>query len=116
LTVAAAAAVALGIGIQNFPEGAAVSLPARRTLGKGKAFLFGTASGSVELVAGAIGFITASVISSVLPYLMSFAAGAMIFASVDDVIPDALEENRLTTSIGTALGFIIMAALDVIFG
>lgn len=116
LSLAAASSVALGIGIQNLPEGAAVSLPARRAFGRGKAFLFGTASGAVEPIAGAIGFLFAGAVSVLLPSLMAFAAGAMIFAAVSDVLPEALENSRLTSAVGVMTGFLIMSSLDILFG
>ncbi|MBR1867762.1 MAG: ZIP family metal transporter [Clostridia bacterium] len=116
LPLAAAIAVALGIGIQNFPEGAAVSMPARKVFGKGKAFLYGAASGAVEPIAGLIGFFAVGIVSEILPVSMAFAAGAMVFATISDVLPGALNKNAIQTSAGFSVGFILMMTLDVLFG
>ena len=116
ITLASAIAVAFGIGIQNVPEGAAVSFAARGISGKNKSFLFGMFSGAVEPIAGIIGFIFSGFIASLLPYTMSFAAGAMIFASITELLPDALKSSKIKTVVGVLLGFMLMMSLDVIFG
>lgn len=116
ITVAAAIAVAFGIGIQNIPEGAAISLSARRFASKKKSFVFGALSGVVEPVSGLIGYFFAGTVKSLLPYFMSFAAGAMVFASVTDLLPDSLSSGKIKTGVGVMLGFLIMMCLDVILG
>jgi ZIP family zinc transporter len=117
-TLAAAGALALGIGLQNFPEGAAVSVPLRReNLSMGKAFFYGQASGMVEPVAGVIGALAVLLVSPILPYALSFAAGAMIFVVAEELIPEA-QRNGFTdiATFGTMLGFAVMMALDVGLG
>ncbi len=114
----AALGLAIGIAIQNFPEGAAVSLPMSVQLnGKHKAFLYGAGSGAVEPVAAVLGFFLASGLSAAMPWLLSFAAGAMIFVVVEDLIPDAhLEENPHLGTFGIMAGFAVMMVLDVTLG
>ena len=110
--------LALGIAIQNFPEGAAVSLPLKKATGSNlKAFLFGTGSGAVEPVAATVGYFLATTLVKAQPWLLSFAAGAMIFVVAEDVIPDARTEKypRLGTW-GVMFGFAVMMALDVALG
>ncbi|MBO4323275.1 MAG: ZIP family metal transporter, partial [Clostridia bacterium] len=116
ITLAAAIAVAFGIGVQNVPEGAAVSLSSRRVLSKKKAFVFGAVSGVVEPIAGFIGFFFAETVSFMLPCFMSFAAGAMVFASVVDLLPDSLSSGKIKTGVGVMLGFALMMSLDVLLG
>lgn len=110
--------LALGIGIQNFPEGMAVSLPLR---GAGHsvwwAFWYGQLSGMVEPIAGVVGAAAVSVCEPVLPYALAFAAGAMIFVVVDDIIPEAqVGGNGRLASAWCIIGFIVMMALDVALG
>lgn len=108
----------MGIAIQNFPEGAAVSLPLKAATGKSlKSFLFGSLSGAVEPVAAVIGYYLASTLTVLQPWLLSFAAGAMVFVVAEDLIPDARYENspHLGTW-GVMAGFVIMMALDVALG
>ncbi|MBR0189544.1 MAG: ZIP family metal transporter [Clostridia bacterium] len=110
--------LAFGIAIQNFPEGAAVSLPLKRATDSNlRAFLFGTGSGAVEPVAAIIGYFLASTLTVAQPWLLSFAAGAMIFVAAEDLIPDAKSEKypHLGTW-GVMIGFAIMMALDVALG
>lgn len=110
--------LAFGIAIQNFPEGAAVSLPLKRVAGGNiRAFLFGTGSGAVEPVAAVIGYFLASTLIKAQPWLLAFAAGAMIFVVAEDLIPDAKSESdsHLGTW-GVMVGFAIMMALDVALG
>lgn len=116
-SLVAAMTLALGIGLQNFPEGAAVSLPLRREgLSRKKSFLYGQASGMVEPIAGVIGVFAAITIRSMLPFLLSFSAGAMIAVVASELLPEASIENKNLTTIGVILGFIVMMILDVTLG
>ncbi|VYU35474.1 ZIP family metal transporter [Clostridium tertium] len=116
-TIAAAIALAIGIGLQNFPEGAAVSLPLRgEGLSRLKSFLYGQASGLVEPIAGVIGVIAALSVRSMLPFLLSFSAGAMIAVVGAELLPEASIENKKLTTLGLILGFIVMMTLDVALG
>lgn len=118
--ILAAISVAIGIGIQNFPEGAAVSIPLRQEgLSRWKAFLYGQASGLVEPIAGVVGAILVMKITVLLPYALAFAAGAMIYVVVEELIPEAqqtLTSKRHFAVFGVMLGFIIMMILDVALG
>lgn len=117
-TLAGAIALAIGIGLQNFPEGAAVSIPLRREgMGRFKAFLYGQSSALVEPIAGVIGAILVLSMQSILPYALSFAAGAMIYVVVEEIIPEA-QQNQETdvATIGVMVGFAIMMFLDVALG
>jgi len=111
----AAAALALGIGIQNFPEGMAVSVPLRREgLSRLKSFWYGQLSGFVEPIAGVIGAAAVIFIQPMLPYALAFAAGAMIFVVVEEVIPESQREgNSDLATIGVLIGFTVMMILDV---
>ncbi len=113
-----ALALAIGLGIQNFPEGAAVALPMKESLNsKHKAFLFGAASGIVEPIAAVLGFFLATVLTSIQPWLLAFSAGAMIFVVAEDLIPDAkLETHPHLGTFGVMIGFVIMMILDVALG
>jgi len=116
--LAGAIALALGIGLQNFPEGAAVSIPLRREgFSRLKAFNYGQMSGIVEPIAGVIGAYLVLTITPLLPYALSFAAGAMIFVVVEELIPESQtgHETDLST-IGAMLGFATMMLLDVALG
>lgn len=117
-SLAGAVALALGIGIQNFPEGAAVSIPLRREgFSRFKSFLYGQASGIVEPIAGVIGAASVIIMKPILPYALSFAAGAMIYVVVEELIPESqLEGNADIATIGTMIGFTIMMVLDVALG
>lgn len=110
--------LAIGMAIQNFPEGAAVSLPFYSASGsRGKAFLYGTLSGAVEPLFALLGFFLAAYVSAAQPWLLSFAAGAMIFVVVEDLIPDAhLSEHPHFGTWGALIGFALMMALDVGLG
>lgn len=112
--------VALGIGFQNFPEGAAVALPLRREgCSRTKSFLIGQASGIVEPVAGVIGALAVVCIQSILPYALSFAAGAMIAVAVHELIPECQQERTsspYSATIGIVFGFALMMLLDVALG
>ncbi|MDR1130843.1 MAG: ZIP family metal transporter [Oscillospiraceae bacterium] len=115
---ASAVALALGIGIQNFPEGAAISLPLRQEgLSAGRAFLFGSLSGIVEPVFGILAVLIAGAVSPYMPWLLSFAAGAMMYVVVEELIPEAhLGEHSNIGTLGVMLGFVVMMALDVALG
>lgn len=117
-TVLGAMAVAIGIGIQNFPEGAAVSVPLRREgLSRTKAFIYGQASGLVEPIAGVFGAWLVIVVKPILPYALAFAAGAMIYVVVEELIPEAQgDEKTDIATIGVMIGFAIMMFLDVALG
>lgn len=117
-TVASAVVLAIGIGLQNFPEGAAVSIPLRREgLSRGKSFLYGQASGVVEPISGVIGAAAVILMKPILPYALSFAAGAMIYVCVEELIPEAQRDSDTDIStIGAMLGFALMMFLDVALG
>ncbi len=116
--LAGAVALALGIGLQNFPEGAAVSIPLRREgLTRLRAFNYGQLSGIVEPIAGVAGAYLVLTITPLLPYALSFAAGAMIFVVVEELIPESQNGNETDLStIGAMLGFATMMFLDVALG
>ena len=119
ITLAAAMALSLGIAIQNFPEGAVISLPLRSEegMGKGRAFFYGVGSGIVEPVAAFVTILLFSLIQPVLPYLLAFAAGAMIYVVVEELIPEASQgEHSNIGTIGFAAGFVLMMILDVALG
>lgn len=114
-----AIALAIGIGIQNFPEGAAVSIPLRREgNSRLKSFLYGQASGIVEPISAVIGALAVSLATNILPFALSFAAGAMIFVVVEELIPEAQDGGKETdwSTIGVLLGFTLMMILDVALG
>ncbi len=114
-TLGAAIALTIGIGLQNFPEGTAVSVPLRREgMGRFKAFFYGQLSAVVEPVAAVVGAIAVMNMIAILPYALSFAAGAMIFVVVEELIPEAhLKGNADMVSISMLIGFSIMMVLDV---
>ncbi|MFN2289612.1 MAG: ZIP family metal transporter [Anaerolineae bacterium] len=116
--LAGAIALALGIGLQNFPEGMAVSVPLRREgVSRWKAFLLGQASGIVEPIAGVLGAATVLLMRPILPYALAFAAGAMIYVVVEELIPESqLESITDVATIGAMLGFAVMMTLDVALG
>lgn len=117
-----AIAVAIGIGLQNFPEGAAVSIPLRReNLSRFKSFMYGQASGLVEPIAGVLGALLVVEVQAILPYALAFAAGAMIYVVVEELIPEAQgdpNDHKAThfATIGTMIGFTVMMMLDVGLG
>jgi zinc transporter, ZIP family len=117
-TLAGAVALALGIGIQNFPEGAAVSVPLRREgLSRLKSFWYGQLSGAVEPVAGVLGAAAVILMRPILPYALAFAAGAMIFVVIEELIPESqLDKNTDVSTVGAMLGFAVMMTLDVSLG
>ena len=115
MTIAGAFALSIGIAIQNFPEGAIISLPLKgEGISKGKAFLLGILSGVVEPIGGLITILLASRIVPLLPYMLSFAAGAMFYVVVEELIPEAHSGDHSNLGmIGAALGFALMMVLDV---
>lgn len=118
ITMAVAFALAIGIAIQNFPEGAIISMPLKSEgVSKPKAFLYGTLSGIVEPIGAIITILLTNAVVPILPYLLSFAAGAMIYVVVEELIPEsqAGEHSNIGT-IGVAIGFTIMMILDVALG
>ena len=118
LPMAGAIALSVGIAIQNFPEGAIVSMPLRAAGNtRRKAFLIGTLSGAVEPVGAVLTILLASFIVPVLPYLLAFAAGAMMYVVVEELIPETQEGKHSNIgTIGFAIGFLLMMVLDVLLG
>ena len=118
ITLAGAFALSIGIAIQNFPEGAIISMPlAGNGNGKLKSFLYGMLSGIVEPIAALITILLTAQIVPLLPYLLSFAAGAMLYVVVEELIPEASEgEHSNNGTIGFAFGFLLMMILDVALG
>lgn len=118
ITLAGAFALSIGIAIQNFPEGAIISMPLKNEgMSKPKAFFYGTLSGIVEPIGAIITILLTGIVTPILPYLLSFAAGAMIYVVVEELIPEsqAGEHSNIGT-IGVAIGFVIMMILDVALG
>lgn len=117
-TIAAAVALAIGIGLQNFPEGTAVSFPLRREgISRGKSFWYGQLSGIVEPLSAMLGAAAVLFIHPILPYALSFAAGAMIFVVVEELIPESqIHGNADLATTGTMVGFCVMMVLDVALG
>ena len=118
ITVAAAMALSIGIAIQNFPEGAIISLPLKgEGMSSNRAFLYGTLSGVVEPVAAILTVLMYRILAPVLPYLLAFAAGAMMYVVVEELIPETAEgEHSNIGTIGFAVGFALMMMLDVALG
>ena len=118
ISLSAAMALAIGIAIQNFPEGAIISLPLKETgLSKNQAFMKGMLSGIVEPIAAVITILLTNLVVPILPYLLSFAAGAMIYVVVEELIPEAQSGPHSNIStIGVAVGFVLMMVLDVALG
>lgn len=118
ITLAGAFALSIGIAIQNFPEGAIISMPLKEEgMSKGKAFILGMLSGIVEPIAAIITLLITNLVVPVLPYILAFAAGAMIYVVVEELIPEA--QNGEHTNIGTvgcAIGFVLMMILDIALG
>jgi ZIP family zinc transporter len=117
-SIAGAVTLAIGIGIQNFPEGIAVSMPLRRMgMSRWKSFLYGQSSAIVEPIAGVIGAVAVTFFTPLLPYALAFAAGAMIFVVVEEVIPETQQDkNTDIATLGFIGGFIVMMSLDVALG
>lgn len=118
ITMTGAFALAIGIAIQNFPEGAIISLPLKSEgTSKGKAFLYGMLSGIVEPIGAILTVLLYRTVLPLLPYLLSFAAGAMLYVVVEELIPESAEgEHSNVGTIGFAAGFVIMMILDVALG
>lgn len=119
VSLSSAFALSVGIAIQNFPEGAIISMPLRSEKGmnRWKAFAYGAASGVVEPLAGLLVLLASSVLIPTLPWLLSFAAGAMIYVVVEELIPEASQGSHSNlATIGFAAGFVVMMMLDVAFG
>ena len=118
ITLAGAMALSIGIALQNFPEGAVISMPLRSETGsRRRAFLSGAVSGVVEPIGAAITILLTSVITPILPYLLSFAAGSMVYVVVEELLPEASEGSHSNIStMGFAAGFLLMMILDVALG
>ncbi|TJZ63173.1 ZIP family metal transporter [Sphingobacterium olei] len=117
-SIAGAVALAIGIGLQNLPEGIAVAMPLRRLgMSRRKSFFYGQFSAIVEPIAGIVGALAVTIFTPILPYALAFAAGAMIFVVVEEVIPEA-QQNKDSdiATIGFIIGFLIMMSLDVVLG
>lgn len=118
ITMASAIVLAIGMALQNLPEGAAISLPLKQEgLSKNKAFLYGALSGAVEPIAGVMGVILAGSIVGMMPWFLSFAAGAMMYVVVEELIPEAqMNEHSHSGTLGVLSGFLLMMILDVSLG
>lgn len=119
ITMAAAFALAIGIAIQNFPEGAIISMPLKSDgMSKTKSFMYGVLSGIVEPIAAIITILLTNIILPLLPYLLAFAAGAMIYVVVDELIPESQNVGDLSKygMLGVTIGFLVMMILDVALG
>lgn len=117
MTLIGAIMLAVGIGIQNFPEGAAVSLPLRKEgFSRKKSFFIGQASALVEPISAVIGVILVLAVRSILPILLSFAAGAMITVAARELLPESISENKNLSTLGLIFGFVLMMVLDVALG
>lgn len=117
-SIVGAVTLAIGIGIQNFPEGIAVSMPLRRMgMSRWKSFMYGQSSALVEPIAGVLGAVAVTFFTPLLPYALAFAAGAMIFVVVEEVIPETQQDkNTDIATLGLIGGFIVMMTLDVALG
>lgn len=118
VSLSGALALALGMALQNFPEGAAISLPLKKEgLSNTRSFVWGALSGIVEPIAGVIGVLLVSGVSVIMPWFLSFAAGAMIYVVVEELIPEAhLGEHSHAGTLSVMLGFLVMMVLDVALG
>lgn len=118
ITMAGATALAVGIAIQNFPEGAIISMPLKSEgVSKAKSFLYGTLSGVVEPIGAVLTILITNIVTAILPYILSFAAGAMIYVVVEELIPESQTGDHSNIgTIGVAIGFTIMMVLDVALG
>lgn len=117
MTLIGAIMLAIGIGIQNFPEGAAVSLPLRNEgFSRFKSFMLGQASALVEPISAVIGVVLVLTIRSILPFLLAFAAGAMIAVAARELLPESVKENKNLATLGLIFGFTLMMILDVALG
>lgn len=117
MTLVGAIMLAVGIGIQNFPEGAAVSLPLRNEgFSRFKSFMIGQASALVEPISAILGVVLVLAVRSILPFLLAFAAGAMITVVARELLPESIKENKNLATIGVLVGFALMMVLDVALG
>ncbi len=118
ISAAGAMAMSLGIAIQNIPEGAIISMPMKAAGGSRlKSFTMGTLSGAVEPLGAILVILLASIMEPVLPYLLAFAAGAMLYVVIEELIPEASEgEHSNLSTIGFAIGFVLMMVMDVVLG
>ncbi len=113
----AAVMLAVGIGIQNFPEGMCVAFPLRANgMSRAKSFFIGQLSGAVEIVAGVIGALAVTFISGILPWALSFSAGAMVAVVCSELIPESFSSGKVKATVGVIFGFAVMMILDVAFG
>jgi ZIP family zinc transporter len=117
-TLGAAVALAIGIGLQNFPEGLAVAMPLRREgVSRGRSFYFGQLSAGAEPIAAVLGAAAVAVISPLLPYALTFAAGAMLYVVIEELVPESQRSGHAdVATVGTLIGFVVMMALDVALG
>ena len=117
-SLAAAVALAIGIGLQNFPEGIAVAMPLRReNVSRWRSFFYGQISAIVEPIAAVIGAVAVTTIRPVLPYALAFAAGAMIYVVMEEVVPESQAEgNTDLAAMGLVIGLVVMMTLDVALG
>lgn len=117
LGVVAALMLALGIGIQNFPEGMCVAFPLRANgMGRFKSFFIGQLSGAVEIVAGVIGAIAVSFVNGILPFALAFSSGAMVAVVCSELVPESFASDKLKATIGVIFGFALMMILDIGLG
>lgn len=118
MSLSGALALSLGMALQNFPEGAAISLPLKKEgLSNTRSFVYGALSGIVEPIAGVLGVLAAGTVTGIMPWLLAFAAGAMIYVVVEELIPEAsLGEHSHTGTLSVMLGFLVMMVLDVALG
>lgn len=117
-TIAGAVTLAIGIGIQNFPEGIAVAMPLRRMgLSRTKSFMYGQASAIVEPIFGVLGALAVTFFTPILPYALAFAAAAMIYVVIEEVVPETQQSgNTDIATLGFVAGFVLMMSLDVLLG
>lgn len=116
-TAVAAIMLAVGIGIQNFPEGMCVSFPLRANgMGRGKSFFIGQLSGAVEIIAGIVGAVAVEAMSGILPWALAFSAGAMLAVVCSELIPESFANGKIQATVGIIAGFTIMMILDIAFG
>lgn len=115
--VVSALMLALGIGIQNFPEGMCVAFPLRANgMGRAKSFFIGQLSGAVEIVSGVVGALAVSFISGILPFALAFSSGAMIAVVCSELIPESFSTDKLKATVGVIVGFALMMILDIGLG
>ena len=113
----AALMLAVGIGIQNFPEGMCVAFPLRANgMSRAKSFFIGQLSGAVEIVAGVVGALAVSLVTWILPFALSFSAGAMLAVVCSELIPESFKSGKIKAALGVIFGFVLMMALDIAFG